>query len=327
MSDPAPLASSLTWLLLIHQLPPKPAYLRVKVWRRLQKLGAVAIKSSVYALPNGEAGREDFQWLLSEIEAGGGEGSVCEARFVDGLSDEQIRELFNAARKADYHELAAEVRTLSEELAAEPDTWRESLPERQAQLTRLRGRTATIAAIDFFGAPGREALEGLLGSVEARLAAAARLGEAEPLAAYPAPPVGRIWVTRAGVHVDRIASAWLIRRFIDPDARFRFVAGKGYRPEPGEVRFDMFEAEFTHEGDACTFEVLLARAGLDDPALGAIAEIVHDIDLKDAKFGREETAGVARLIVGIARPNRSDEERLARGAMLFDELYTAFGGR
>ncbi len=104
------------------------------------------------------------------------------------------------------------------------------------------------------------------------------------------PLQGSVWVTRQGVHVDRIASAWLIRRFIDPEARFKFVPAKGYVPEPGELRFDMFEAEFTHEGDRCTFEVLLARAGLADPALAAIGEIVHDIDLKDAKFGREETA-------------------------------------
>ena len=138
---------------------------------------------------------------------------------------------------------------------------------------------------------------------------------------------GRTWVTRQGVYVDRIASAWLIRRFIDPEARFKFVSAKGYTPAPGELRFDMFEAEFTHQGDRCTFEVLLERAGLDDPALRAIAEIVHDIDLKDAKFGRDEAAGIASLIAGIARAHPNDEERLAQGVAVFENLYASFRNR
>jgi hypothetical protein len=134
-------------------------------------------------------------------------------------------------------------------------------------------------------------------------------------------------VTRAGVHVDRIASAWLIRRFVDPQARFRFVPAKGYVPEPGELRFDMFEAEFTHEGDRCTFEVLLGRAGLREPALRAIAEIVHDIDLKDGKFARPEAEGVRTLIAGICAATGDDEERLARGGAVFEDLHSHFRRR
>jgi hypothetical protein len=131
-------------------------------------------------------------------------------------------------------------------------------------------------------------------------------------------------VTREHVQVDRIASAWLIKRFIDRGARFKFVPSSGYRPDPGELRFDMFEGEFTHQGDRCTFEVLLAHAGLSDPALAAIGEIVHDIDLKDDKYGRAETAGVRSLIAGIATPGTADEQRLARGAVLLDGLYDSF---
>jgi hypothetical protein len=135
---------------------------------------------------------------------------------------------------------------------------------------------------------------------------------------------GRVWVTRQGLHVDRIASAWLIRRFIDPQGRFKFVPAKGYVPQADEVRFDMFEAEFTHEGDRCTFEVLLARVGLADPALTTIGEIVHDIDLKDGKFGRDETSGIARLIEGVAMLSKDDGQRLERGATVFDDLYESF---
>ena len=135
---------------------------------------------------------------------------------------------------------------------------------------------------------------------------------------------GRVWVTRQGLHVDRIASAWLIRRFIDPQGRFKFVPAKGYVPQANELRFDMFEAEFTHEGDRCTFEVLLARVGLADPALTTIGEIVHDIDLKDGKFGRDETSGIARLIEGIAMLSKDDGQRLERGVAIFDDLYESF---
>ena len=149
----------------------------------------------------------------------------------------------------------------------------------------------------------------------------------EPMATHRALArlsVGRVWVTRIGVHVDRIGCAWLVRRFIDKQARFKFVPPKGYVPEPNELRFDMFDAEFTHEGDRCSFEVLMTRAGLDDPALPAIAEIVHDIDLKDDKFGREEAAGIKTLINGICADTRDDDERLARGAAIFDDLYQYF---
>jgi hypothetical protein len=135
---------------------------------------------------------------------------------------------------------------------------------------------------------------------------------------------GRTWVTRRDVHVDRIACGWLIRRFVDTDAVIRFVPGKGYVPKSGELRFDMFEGEFTHQGDRCSFEVLLARRGIGDAALQAIAEIVHDIDLKDNKFGREETTGIASLIAGIAIGNAGDEQRISQGAPVFDNLYQYF---
>src|SRR5262249_32847506 len=134
----------------------------------------------------------------------------------------------------------------------------------------------------------------------------------------------RTWVTRQSVYVDRIASAWLIRRFIDPEAHFKFVSGKGYRPHEGELRFDMFEAEFTHEGDKCTFEVLMERVGLRDSALRAIAEIIHDIDLKDDKFGRTEVAGIRTLIDGIRASTSDDARRIERGAEVFNDLYEFF---
>jgi hypothetical protein len=325
MTMPDPLESRSAWLLLAHQLPPKPAYFRVKIWRRLQDLGSVAIKASLYALPSNTETREDFQWLLREIQEGGGEATLFEARLVDGLTDQEVRALFDKARDADYEALAVEARSLAEMVASDPEQWRVRIPEFRPLLAKLRRRLAEVVEIDFFGANGRDAVEGLLSGIESRLTEAVEIeNKEEIMPAEQEKPHGRTWVTRRGVHVDRIASAWLIRRFIDPEARFKFVADKGYVPEPGEIRFDMFEAEYTHEGDHCTFEVLLARLCQPEPALQAIAEIVHDIDLKDGKFGREEAAGIKTLIAGIAAATDDDSRRLERGATVFEDLYKYF---
>jgi hypothetical protein len=305
MATKSSAAEPLSWLLLLHQLPAKPAYARVKLWRRLQALGAVAVKNAVYALPAGAQAQEDFEWALKEITAAGGEGLIVEARLIDGLSDDAVRGLFNGAREADYRALAKEIRAVEKDAAP-------------AQVARLRAEATRIAAIDFFGANGRE-------DVEARLASLAMPDTGPQRATKPlVSGSGHVWVTRRQVHVDRIGSAWLIRRFIDPQATFKFVPAKGYKPRSGELRFDMFEAEYTHEGDRCTFEVLLHKSGLREPGLMAIGEIVHDIDLKDGKFARAEAGGIAALIDGLAQADISDQERLERGAQLFDNLYDLF---
>jgi hypothetical protein len=309
------------WLLLIHQIPPRPNYFRVKIGRRLQRLGAVALKNSVYVLPRSDQAQEDFQWVAREIVEGGGEASVCEARFVEGLSDGHIEALFHASRDADYARIAEEARAVAEELPASGAIPEDERAEAEGALPRLKRRLVEVAAIDFLGAPGRLAAEGLVSALEARLAP-------EPTNPQPPPKPedyrGRTWVTRQGIHVDRMASGWLIRRFIDRDARFKFVSTKGYQHQQGELRFDMFEAEFTHEGDRCTFEVLLGRMGLRDPALQALAEIVHDIDLKDSKFSRQDALGFERLVAGIAMAHKEDEQRLARACAVLDDLYEYF---
>ena len=329
MSESKP-AESLPWLLLIHQLPAKPAYARVKIWRRLKGLGAVTVKNSVYALPGNADTREDFAWLVREIVELGGEAFTCEAALVDGLDDSEVQALFDAARDEDY----AEISETARELAARRVTIEtaEARTDFTAQVVRLRRRLDEVMAIDFFGADGREPAKGLVSGLEseqhqedpAMHAASADAGAAGGLS-------GRVWVTRKSVQIDRIASAWLIRRFIDGEARFKFVAGTGYTPQPGELRFDMFEGEFTHRGDRCTFEVLVGelktRSGAEDPALSAIGEIIHDIDLKDGKYGREEAAGIRTLIAGIAESQKDDAQRLARGAAVLDDLYQYFRGK
>lgn len=313
------------WLLLMHQIPPKPDYFRVKIWRRLTRLGAVAMKNSVYILPNTEPSYEGFQWVMREVIQGKGDASICEATFIEGMGDQQIEALFNVARNADYKELSDTARKLRKTIPPKIKTSSQKRRDIEAELSRLKKRLSDIVATDFFGASGRESAEGLINEIESRLQST-KPGSATIAGASISPKEleGRQWVTRRGIHVDRIASAWLIRRFIDPDAKLKFVEAKGYHPNPGELRFDMFDAEFTHEGDLCTFEVLILRTHLEEPALKAIAEIIHDIDLRDEKHRREETRGIEALINGICMAHKDDERRLERGSALFDDLYEYF---
>jgi hypothetical protein len=295
------------WLLLVHQIPPKPAYFRAKVGRRLQKIGAVPIKNSVYVLPHGEQTLEDFQWATREIIAEGGDATLCAASLVEGMRDEQVEAIFNAARHADYVQVAEEARAAMVERDA-----------MDAVLARLGKRMTEISAIDFFSAPGREAAEAAVGTLAKR--AHKTTPKAPEQTARRAEFQRRTWVTRKNIHVDRIASAWLVKRFIDQRPTFKFVEAKGYVAKRNEVTFDMFEATFTHVGDRCTFEVLVDRFGLRESGLRAIAEIIHDIDIKDGKYGRPETAGFASLIAGIAVLHRDDEKRIAIGGEMLDAL-------
>ncbi len=311
-----PKSAASRWLLLIHQLPPSPPYLRVKVARRMQRIGAVAIKNTVYVLPTAESTLEDFQWTVREIRSGGGEANVFEARVIEGLTDDEIQRLFTSARDEDYARIATEAKDLLKAASRK----KRDLGQLGAGLLRLRERMSEIQAIDFFGATKGHVVGALLDQIAGRLAE-------KPPALPEAAPVkylGRTWVTRAGVHIDRMASAWLIQRFIDAEASFKFVQGKHYRPEPDEVRFDMFDAEFTHEGDRCTFEVLVERLGIDDAAVRAIAEVVHDIDLKETKFNRPETPGMAMLIASIAMAHHDDDDRLARAAAVLEDVYVYY---
>jgi hypothetical protein len=307
------------WLLLIHQLPSQPAYFRVKIWRHLQRLGAVGIKDSVYALPSSEQSREDLNWVVREIAAGGGDASLVEARLVEGLTDAQVADLFRSARDGDYDAVAKEARAVAARLPKRGKLTDELRAELTLQVARLHKRVAEIEAIDFFHGRSREPVQGLLAAVDERLAPPPAEAPAEE--ARSERPRGATWVTRTGIHVDRIASAWLIQRFLDPQARFKFVVAKEHKHKAGELRFDMFEGEFTHQGERCTFEVLLERFELTDAALRPIAESIHDIDLKDSKHQRPETPGLAQVINAICTAHPEDRARLERGSALLDDLY------
>jgi hypothetical protein len=298
------------WLLLLHQIPPKPAYFRAQVLRRLTRIGALPVKNSAYLLPDNEETREDFQWICQEINQQGGAAWLFQAELIDGWSIDQIHQGFRALVEPAYGQLLADARQLLRD-----GKQTQSFDARHSKLVR---QATELRKTDYFESPRQQELEALMEKIEKKTAQ-------KPAGKTAANWSGRLWVTRKGVQADRIGSAWLIRRFIDPQATFRFVDPEGYRHRSGEIRFDMVGAEFGHKGNACTFEVLQASHGLaKDKALTAIAEMVHDIDLKDAKYQRPATAGLSRMVDGIAAHTTADEIRLERGATIFESLYLSF---
>lgn len=286
-----------SWLLLLHQIPPKPAYFRAKVSRRLAQVGALPIKNSAYLLPDTDEAREDFEWICREIKAEGGAAWLFRAEALVGLSVQQIQASFRRLRDTDYQELLTTARELDD--------------------AKLAHRFEELRKIDFFEHPARAQVEALIAERKRRVT-----GAEQSSSVY----TGRVWVTRRGIKVDRIGSAWLIAHFINPQATFRFVDTPSYKHTEPELRFDMYDGEFTHEGDLCTFEVLIARHDLlaQHPALQPIAEMIHDIDLKDSRYQRPETSGLSRMLDGLCTRTEDDNLRLERGGQIFDALYESF---
>lgn len=285
----------------------------------------MAVKNAVYVLPNGERQRDGLVWLAREIEQGGGRAYVCGASFDvtgGGLNDAHIKNLFVETREAEYRALAAEFQRHFEMLGTVQNVTAAQREAVQHWIAQLRTRCEAIQAIDFFGTPGREAVEGMLAGAGRWLRMAALGGEADTGTLNPALYAGRTWVTRPSIHIDRIASAWLIRRFIDPQATFRFDARV---QTPNDIRFDMPEAEFTHEGSLCTFEVMVRRFGLDsNPAVTVLCQVIHDIDLDESTPTRPESAGIAALLHGLCLQTDNDLERLEHGARILNNLYEHF---
>jgi hypothetical protein len=317
------------WILLIHQLPPKPTNLRVRIWRKLQKLGAVAVKNSVYVLPATEQAHEDFQWLKQEIEWAGGEAAVFNAGSVEGATDDEIIAAFRKVRDEEFAAIAAELDGLTGAIREQSRGKHLSagrLSAHETEIDKLHVELERIAGNDFFNAGGRAAAFTAYERCQKAIRAAqgptgtAALSQTKGGTLNAAKYQGQRWVTRRNLHIDRLASAWLIKQFIDKRPRFYFVA-EGGRVE-GAIPFDMFGAEFTHHGEDCTFETMLKQFGLaESKGLREIAEIVHDIDLKDDKFHRLEAAGLNAIIDGLSKVLRDDRKLLQQTSVVFDGLY------
>ena len=299
--------SSIAWLLLTFTLPTKRASQRVEVWRKLQRYGTVPLGNSGYLLPSNPANEERFQWLATSIRKYGGDASIVHVRSIDNISTPQLIARFAEARAREYQELIRELQKFS------------SLPVQKrvvGRLSRLRGRFQEIVEVDFFDSPLQKRVGELLAQAdEARVTT--RVPETAPIKRQDYK--NRVWVTRPRPGVDRSASAWLIRRFIDPKARFAFAPEE--RVPPAAVPFDMFQGGFGHRGDNCTFETLQNDFRIRDRKVKLISEVIHDADLADDKFGRKEGYGIDEVLKGWARQGIPDQELLDRGMQLIEGLY------
>ncbi len=296
------------WLFLVFSLPAKRASQRVDIWRKLQRCGALSLRNSGYLLPNTPANRERLEWLARIIQSHKGEASVVEVQSIDNLPSERLVGRFAEARARDYQDLIRELH----KLGSSPPVKRSA-----ARLGRLRQRFQEIAEIDFFHSPLRGRVEELLETISSSRSSSPASGEC--VVASKRDYQGRLWVTRPRPGVDRVSSAWLIRRFIDPKARFVF-APHGHAPR-GAVAFDMFHGGFGHRGEDCTFETLQKQFRIRNRRVSLLAQIVHDADLGDEKFGRKEGFGIDGVMIGWASQGVPDRELLERGMRLVEGLY------
>jgi hypothetical protein len=313
------------WLLFVHQLPTQPSSLRVVTWRRLQQLGAVPLKQAVYVLPDTPAAREDFEWLKTEVIDAGGDATVFSAANIDAWSDAALVDEFRRLRQEGYAQLAIDVEEALERAGRSKRPRGTRAPAIRRLLDIFRARLAAIEAIDFFGSAGRDRATAALDRLASRESSAKR--RKTPVEARAAGDrtkyQGRVWITRPRPGVDRMSSAWLIRRFIDPRARFGFASDRQAGPD-GSIPFDMFGVEFSHQGDGCTFETLCSVFGIHGSAISRIAAIVHDLDLKDERFGAPECPAVGAMIEGLRLTHEDDDVLLAQGMTFFESLFRSF---
>jgi len=302
------------WLLLMFQLPTRPTAARVRTWRQLQRLGALPVKNSGYALPNSDASREDFEWLRADIVAAGGDAMLFAATAVDDQADADLREAFRSARHADYLEL----QKAAGKLVRQPR--RQRGPSREAQA--LADRLAHLDSIDFFGAASGPAARAAVGVLLQPIQEVSVMTTADTVLKTTGFQK-RTWVTRPRPGIDRFASAWLIRRFIDPGAKFAFAdsVAAAAASRKRAVPFDMFGAEFGHVDGGCTFETLIARFSVHAPGLAWLAHTVHVLDLKDGQDGLPEAAALGRLVEGLREVHDNDAVLLERGIEMIEAYY------
>jgi hypothetical protein len=296
-----------SWLLLLFSLPTRQKTERVAVWRRLKKIGAVQIKTSTYLLPDQPPQYEHFQWLAQQIRDFGGDATLARVQEIEGLSNEKLIELFNRARDEEYSAIKKALHAfLARDKKADSET-------KAAELERITRQFRAIREIDFFQSARGQDVQMLL-----------RRAEGAPKKISPRLDPknyrGKTWLTRPRPEIDRVGSAWLLRRFIDPRAKFVFASTVPSNRQI--IPFDMVDVEFSHHGDCCTFETLIRRFGIEDKAVRRIAEMIHDADLEDEKFQRWECIGIDRVLKGWARQGLTDEQILQRGFECFDALYS-----
>ncbi|OOP56125.1 MAG: hypothetical protein AYP45_10930 [Candidatus Brocadia carolinensis] len=316
------------WILLTHQIAQDAPNLRVKVWRNLKKRGAVLFKNAVYLLPYTKEHEESMQWICKQIRDSGSDASLFITESMDKKHKEEIIKTFQEACNKEYVpciDQCSDVLKQIEQIEGTEGVTDRSVEDLKRKLSEIVKSADEIAKIDFFHAPQRDEFLEKIESIRKRIEKwSKKMKEEAPVVntVYQKKAfLGKKWVTRKDIYIDRLASAWLIRRFIDPNAKFVFISkGENNLPK-NAIPFDMYGAEFTHHGDACTLETLIKAFDLKDHALRPIAEIVHDIDLKDNKYNRKESEGIAQIITGLSKKLNNDNKLLEKGMEIFDALY------
>ena len=305
-----------SWLFLLFNLPAKQSSDRVKFWRRLKKFGTLQLKSSTYVLPDEPVHYERFQWIAKEIVDAGGEATLVRVKDIEGMPYSAVVALFNEVRSRDYDELVEPLNLLIKDTK----TRKESPGSFANQLQKLRQRFQEIRDIDYFESSRGEDLHRMLQKAESLGPSRKRPETKEQLRTEDYR--GKVWITRPRPEIDRVGSAWLIRKFIDAGAKFVFANSPSETPEA--IPYDMFEVEFSHHGDCCTFETLIERFGIRDRAVRRIAEFIHDADVEDDKFHRLEGFGIEQIFKGWAKQGLTDHEILSKGFECFEALYAQF---
>jgi hypothetical protein len=275
-------------------------------------------------LPDSAQSREDFEWLRTEVAGLGGQAAIFTAAMADS-DEKQVIAQFQAASAAEFSQLRKEIRTMKGRARTDLSAGMSNGSGLQA-VRALQERFERAVQRDVFSAPGSREAESALKELDAeyRPSAKTRSSSSQPARLETSHYKGRVWVTRPRPGVDRFSSAWLIRRFIDRDARFVFAVSPEKYPEA--VPFDMYQAGgFRHEGEMCTFEVLQERFGIRDVAVRRIGEIVHDIDLKEERYKSPHAPTVAHLVEGLRASTPDDAGLLEQGINLFEALYLSFG--
>lgn len=320
-----------TWILLTHQIPQDAPNLRVKIWRSLKKHGAVLFKNAVYVLPYTKEHEEVMQWLCKEIKDNGGNACVFITESLDKKQDEEIIKTFNEVRNKEYLPFigsCSNIVNAIEKIEETEGVTGHVIDEFTKELHEVMESLKDMVKIDFFHAPQGEILSKKIELAQQKIKKWSGKSEQKTAVALKVYKIkdflGKKWVTRKDIYIDRLASAWLIRRFIDPNAKFIFVSKSDEKLPKNTIPFDMYGAEFTHYGDNCTFETLIKTFDLRDQALYPLAEIIHDIDLKDNKYNRKESDGIGQIITGLSQKLNNDNKLLEKGMEIFDALYYSY---
>jgi len=310
------------WILFSYSIPATNAKARMRIWRRISASGAVQLKTGLQILPNRDDLLENITWLIGEVNALGGEALAIQCARIEGMEDDQIEKLFQVQIDQEFLQIQTEARELLAETT--PPVADEKAKEFSSALRKLRKRCEALQTLDFF--PSGSAVKTLtvLDAVSEKLRSKGN-ASAPPALFDRSAYQGRIWVTRAHPYIDRLSSAWLVTRFIDAEAQFRFLQPRENAAiEKREVPFDIKDGEFTHKGELITFEVMTRGFGLLDSALIKISELVRCIDIQEGTTLPDDASLLKTLIDGLVAISANDHELLERALLVFDALYAGF---